>query len=163
MKQLLTFAFILFTSIQIAAQTSSKPPSFQLQFKKLLSAVEQNFTTYKGEKVKANGADVIYNSTTILTGTTDNQVVEFENGSSYMAKLGEALNEKEAKQLIENWKKKVVTLAGDAYEATKDNVANDEYKRIAYLLMGENCSISIHALQYTGEKDYSAFLLVMKL
>ena len=163
MRKCFVFFLFSFVALQLAAQTSSKVPSFSLQLKKILTATQNNFKDYIGEKVKVDGEDIVYNSTTTLVGTTDNQVMDFASGKSYMAKLGDGLTEKEAKALIENLKKKVTAAGTSDFEIMRDDLQNSEYKRIAYLFMGDSSSISIHAMKYTDDTHYSAYLLVMKL
>lgn len=163
MRKIYFFLFLCLIAIQATAQTNSKPPASSAQLKKVLQAVQKDFKEFRGEKVKEEEGDVVYASTVTLVGTTENQVMDFASGKSYMAKLGEGLNEKEAKTLIENWKKKIGSATADGFEITKDDLKNNEYKRIAYLFMGDASSISIYAMKYADDTNYSAYLLVMKL
>ena len=163
MKKFYFFLLFSLSAFQIFAQTSSKVPSASLQLKKVVSGVQNDFKNFKGETVKVDGEDVVYASNITIVGTTENQVMDFASGKSYMAKLGEGLSEKEAKTLIENWKKKFSTAGAERYEITRDDLQNTESKRIAYLFMGEQSSVSIYAMKYADDTHYSAYLLVMKL
>ena len=135
-----------------------------VQLRKILTEVSNGFNGLKGEQVKDLQGEVTYASTIALQGTTDNQIMDFDTGGSYMAKLGEITNAKEAQALVETWKKKVMAIIeGNRFEVSRDNQSTDESEQKGYLLTSDKVNISIYSVQYTGEKNISAFLLVMRL
>jgi hypothetical protein len=146
--------------LQAQKATSS---SLSSQLKKILSEASTDFKSLRGEQVKESSCDIIYASTMTLQGTSNNQVMDFESGKSYLARLGATTSSSEAQALLDAWKKKVVAIVGNSYEVMKDDHRTEESKQMGYLLLSEKMSISIHAIQYKGEDTINDFLLIMRL
>ena len=162
----LLYSLLLILIIPACLYAQQNRPSNQLpaQLKKVLAEASNSFDGFKGEQVKDQQGEITYASTITLQGTTENQIMDFDAGGSYIAKLGETTNPKEAQTLVETWKRKVLAnLAGSRYEMSKDNQRSDESEQKGYLLSSDKVSISIYSIQYTGEKSISAFLLIMRL
>ena len=94
----LLYSLLLTLAFPICLSAQQKGTAYQLptQLKKVLSTASTGFKSYKGEQVKEQQGDVIYASTMTLQSTTDNQVMNFDTGNSYMAKLGETTDPKQA-------------------------------------------------------------------
>jgi len=166
----LLYTLLLITALPFYMQAQKGAAnSLSSQLKKVLAEASNGFKDLKGKQVKKEGAevnqegDVAYASTITLQGTTENRIMDFDAGGSYMAKLGEVSSTKEAEALVESWKKKLVAIVGSSYEITKDNQGSDEVVQNGYLLTSDKVSISIYYIKYKEEDAINAFILIMRL
>lgn len=163
MRHLLTLFLACVLSGAALAQARGTGSQLPAQFKKLITDAATNFVHFRGDKVKEAEADVIYASNINLEGTTENQVLHFSSGHSYLAKIGETRDARAAKALVESWKKKVLAIVGPGYEVMADNPPSEESVQHGYLLLSDKVSISIHSIQYKDEETINVYLIIMNL
>src|SRR4051812_38169681 len=153
----LMFPFCLY------AQQKGSANQLPAQLKKVIAEASNGFKSLKGEEVKGREEDETYTSKIMLKGTTDNQIMDFDTGGTYMATLGEATDTAKAQFLLDTWKKKIVGIVGSHYEVTNDNQMSDEAEKRGYLLLSDKVSISIYYNRYKDEETISVFLLIMRV
>jgi hypothetical protein len=160
MKHLFTHLLLFaFPFIGIAQTPASS--QFSSQLKKVMADAPANFNSYKREMVQQKGSDVIYASKMNLYGTTDNKINSLSDGSSYMATVGSAQSENQAKVLVERWKGKLLSILGKGYEVVPYNNSNKESSNEGYMLMGEKNSLTIDYIKYEDEQNYNVYLLIL--
>lgn len=150
---------LVFSLCSLAQSPTTKQLSLQL--KKVLAEFPNDFKSLRKEVVTQNGSDVVYASTINLSGTTDNRINNFSDGSSYMATIAKGVSEKQAKTLVEEWKKKVISILGKGYEAMPYNNNDKNMLSEGYVLLGEKNSITIDRIKYESEQDFSVYLVIL--
>jgi hypothetical protein len=150
---------LAFPFCSISQSTINKQLSLQL--KKVIAEASTDFKSFRKEVVTQNGSDVVYASTINLSGTIDNKINNFSDGSSYIATIASAVSEKQSKTLVEDWKKKILTILGKGYEAMPYNNNDKKLLSEGYVLLGEKQSITIDRIKYETDQDFSVYLVVL--
>jgi hypothetical protein len=145
------------------AQQKSTANQLPKQLKTVIAEASNGFKSLKGEEVKEREEDETFTSKITLQGTTDNQIMDFDTGGTYMATLGETTDTSIAQALLDTWKKKITGIVGSHYEVTIDNQVSDEAEKRGYLLLSDKVSISIYYNRYKEEETISVFLLIMRV
>jgi hypothetical protein len=132
-----------------------------LQLKKVIAEAANDFINYRKEVVSQDGSGLVYASTINLSGTKDNKINKLSDGSSYMATIESGVSEKQAKVLVEDWKKKVVSIIGKGYEVMPYKNNDENLFSEGYVLLGERNSITIDCIKHESEKDFIVYLVIL--
>src|SRR5687767_7860689 len=107
---IMRFLFINITII--LSMATSDQITFAEQVKKIVSDAGKNFETLRGQvNPGTNVADSVFNSEIQIEGTTENQIWRSADGWVYSSIIAENVNLKEAKEICNQWKKKLSILS----------------------------------------------------
>ncbi|MCU7549687.1 hypothetical protein OCK74_11215 [Chitinophagaceae bacterium LB-8] len=161
MKPFSTAILLLILPFFAITQGTAVGP-FAGQLKKILTEASSGFKSFRKEKVEQVGSDVVYASKVNLQGTTENKINSYSDGISYMATIASGIDEKQAKSLVENWKKKLLSILGKGYEEVPYRNNNNKTLQEGYFLIGEQLTVSIDYSNYEPEQPFNVYLVVLK-
>lgn len=144
----------------ITQNTEAGP--FAGQLKKILTEASNGFKSFRKEMVEQVGSDVVYASKLNLHGTTENKINSYSDGSSYMATIASGINEKQAKSIVESWKRKLLSILGKGFEEVPYKNNKDLTLQEGYFLIGEKLTVSIDYSNYEPEQPFNVYLVVLK-
>lgn len=160
MKYLYVAILLLAFPLSSISQSSINK-QLSLQLKKVIAEAANDFKNYRKEVVSQDGSDLVYASTINLSGTKDNKINKLNDGCSYMATIESGVSEKQAKVLVEDWKKKVVPILGKGYEVMPYKNNDEKLFSEGYMLLGERNSITIDCIKHESEEDFSVYLVIL--
>ena len=146
------FLFINITII--LSMATSAQITFAEQVKKIVSDAGKNFETLRAQvNPGTNVADSVFNSEIQIEGTTENQIWRSADGWVYSSIIAENVNLKEAKEICNQWKKKLSILSDAGFLLKKFKITDSAPVLYGWRFLKEGLLVSIEVSPLSNEQD----------